>query len=148
MQAKSVEFREYEYKILAAGAALFFSDDDVQLDAGALWKGISPGQMLVADDGVLSVRAVPDSYVRVLVDVREAEPERAEAEFSMLGSCLLDVPSGRIVIAGSAELYPDAARIPVRPALYRVAVYAGSLDTIYGGLRHSQNCLKVVLSLC
>ncbi len=147
MQGKQVEFREYEYKILAAGAALYFSDDDAQVDADALWKDILPQQMLVAGDGVFSVRAELDCYVKVLVAVRETELELAEAEFTLLGGCLLDVPSGRIVIAGSAELFPDAARIPVSPALYRVAVYAGSLDTIYGGLRKSQNCLRVVLSL-
>jgi hypothetical protein len=148
MQNQRAEFREYEYKIQVAGAALFLCDDNARFDAAELWSDISDQQALVAGDGVLSVRAEPDSSVRLLVDVREVEQLDPDAGFHPIGRCLLDVPSGLIVVAGSADFYGDAARIPVRPALYQVAVYAGSLDTIYSGLRRSQNCLKVVLSLC
>lgn len=144
---QQAEFREYEYRIYVKGTGFSLYDDDARADADALWRVLPDEQLIAVGDRVVSVRAEHDKYVRVLVDVSELEPTDHETNLALVGEGSLDVPSGRIVIAGSADCFPDAARIPVRPALYRLKVYAGSLDTIYGGLRRSQDHYRVVLWL-
>ena len=147
MRNQRAEFREYEYRIQVKDAGFSLFDDDVQAADPVVWELLPEDQLFVVGDRIVSVRARHDASVRVLVDVRESAPEANEPNQLLVGECSLDVPSGRIVIAGSQDYYPDAARIPVRPALYRVRIYAGSLDTVYGGLRKTQDHYRVVLWL-
>jgi len=147
MHQRSAEFREYEYKILARDGAFYLYDDDSEVDLDQIWNGVPGDLSMVVKDGVVSIRSDQEKKVRLLVEVRENEPCESYDDLLLLGDCCLDVPSGRIVISGSLDNFPDAARIPVRPALYKMRLYAGSLDTVFGGLRRSQDHLRVVLWL-
>lgn len=42
----------------------------------------------------------------------------------------IEVQSGRIVIAGCTDYFPEAKRLEVRPGTYRARIYYGDLDTL------------------
>jgi hypothetical protein len=44
--------------------------------------------------------------------------------------CSIEIPSGKIVVAGCTDYFPDAARIPVKPGNYRARIYYGDLNSL------------------
>jgi hypothetical protein len=40
------------------------------------------------------------------------------------------VTSGRLVVAGCTDYFPDAARIDVPPGSYRARIYSGNLNSL------------------
>jgi hypothetical protein len=68
--------------------------------------------------------------VPVDVEVRESAPEHMLSSWDHVVECSMDVTSGRIVIAGCTDYFPDAARVAVQPGHYRVRVFYGKLDAL------------------
>jgi hypothetical protein len=68
--------------------------------------------------------------VPVTVEVLDAEPHSDLDCWDHVTECSLEAPSGRIVIAGCTDYFPDAARIQVEPGAYRARISYGSLDTL------------------
>ena len=64
------------------------------------------------------------------MDILEHAPEDDFPEWDHVVEAGLDVASGRIVIAGCTDYFPDAKRVEVRPGSYRVRVSYGALDTL------------------
>jgi hypothetical protein len=58
------------------------------------------------------------------------EPEQDFEAWDQVTECSIEVPSGRLVIAGCTDYFPDAARIEVAAGTYRVRVSYGGLDTL------------------
>jgi len=52
--------------------------------------------------------------------------------WDQVDECSLHVSSGRIVVAGCTDYFPDAARVVVPPSSYRVRLYYGNLDAPEG----------------
>jgi hypothetical protein len=138
-------YREYEYSIYIQDGWLSLRDDDCEIEQAAT-SLTSEREFILAGNGSIAIRAPQFHKLRVLVDVRRSNAgAQDECGLSLLGECALDVPSGRIVISGSENDYLDAARIPVEPALYKMRVLAGSLDSMFSGARLSQNHYRLVL---
>jgi hypothetical protein len=58
------------------------------------------------------------------------------AEWQQVNLCSLRTGTGRLVVAGCTDYFPDAARISVRPGIYQAIVCYRGLDTISAdGLR-------------
>ena len=62
-----------------------------------------------------------------------------------MNECTLDVQSGRIVIAGCTDYFPDAVRIEVFPGSYRARLYYGNLDALSDDGLDGDDHYKVVL---
>ena len=86
--------------------------------------------MLAAGSGVVRIGTVRNMHVPVSVQILEREPNDDSAGWDHIVEASLDVPSGRIAIAGCTDYFPDAARIDVAPGTYRVRVSYGGLDTL------------------
>lgn len=99
---------------------------------------------VVADSGLVSIRVKSNVHAQLQVTVGDDRLVELRQDIIALGECALDVPSGRIVIAGSS--FGDAARLPLPAGLYRLRISIGSLDTVFGGLREKQN--RYFLDLC
>ncbi len=56
-----------------------------------------------------------------------------------------DVPSGRIVIAGCTDYFPDARRIDVPPGRYRVRVHYSGMETVSEDRLEGRDHYRVVL---
>ena len=68
--------------------------------------------------------------VPVTVQVCDFEPTLDLLAWDHGAETDLDVPSGRIVIAGCTDYWPDAARVDVERGRYRVRVSYGDLNTL------------------
>jgi hypothetical protein len=67
--------------------------------------------------------------VPLSLEVHDQEPLQDADGWDHVVECALQVDSGRIVVAGCTDFFPDAARVLVTPGLYRARVsYAGLTD--------------------
>jgi hypothetical protein len=68
--------------------------------------------------------------VPVVLEIHSVEPPLDLNAWDHVTQCSIEVPSGRIVIAGCTESFPDAARIDVPPGVYQARVSYGALDAL------------------
>lgn len=66
----------------------------------------------------------------VTVEVLEAVPDSDLDSWDHVPECSIEVPSGRIVIAGCTDYFPEAARNDVKPGTYHARISYGSLNTL------------------
>jgi hypothetical protein len=119
-----------EYRLFADYYQFYLQDESAAGDLSDSWTDEAVARLLAVAPGTVGVGTVRDAEVPVVVEVREEEPPPDFDAWDQVTECSLDVPSGRIVIAGCTDYFPDAARIEVPPGTYRVRVSYGALDSV------------------
>ena len=56
-----------------------------------------------------------------------------ENEIGQINECDIEVNSGKIVIAGCTDYFPDAKRIDLKNGIHRARIYYGNLDKLSEG---------------
>jgi hypothetical protein len=62
--------------------------------------------------------------------VLDSEPTVDLSAWDHVAECSLSVPTGRIVIAGCTDFFPDAARIEIDAGDYRARVSCAGLESV------------------
>ena len=70
--------------------------------------------------------------VPVTVSICEARPNIGDAGFERVKECAIQIDTGRLVIAGCTDHFPDAARIAVAPGTYNALIGYKGLGTLSG----------------
>jgi hypothetical protein len=94
------------------------------------WTDDAVVQMVAISPGALGVCTARNTHVPVTVAILDSEPPLETHAWDHIVECALEIRSGVIVVAGSSDFFPDAARVSVAPGTYRVRVSIGGLDTI------------------
>ena len=137
--------RRFEYKLVADYHQFYLQDESAMGDLSDSWTQQAVDRLLALAPGTIGVGTVRDMTVPVVVEVSDTEPVEDTTTWDQVNECTLDVQSGRIVIAGCTDYFPDAARIEVSPRSYRARLYYGNLDALSDdGLDGDDHC-KVVL---
>jgi len=83
--------------------------------------------------------------VPVVVEVADEAPDDDASAWDHVNECSLDVSSGRLVIAGCTDYFPDAARIELPPRSYRARIYYGNLAALSADGLNGDDHYKIVL---
>jgi hypothetical protein len=120
-----------EYKLFADQLQFYLQDDDAHVDdlSGA-WTEDSVKRMLAVARGVVGIGTARNMAIPVVVEVLEVEPAKDVDEWEHVVEGALDVMTGRVVVAGCTDYFPDADRIPVHPGAYQVRMSCRGLDTL------------------
>lgn len=102
-------------------------------------------QLLALAPGTIGVGTVRNMDVPVDVEVQDCGPTSDVDEWDHIMECGIEVPSGRLVIAGCTDYFPDAARLILAPGKYRARVHYGALDSISDDGLDGDDHYKVVL---
>jgi hypothetical protein len=129
-QLEGAEIQTYKYELFADYFQFHLLDESSDASLADSWTEVATSRMLAVAPGAVCVGTARNMTVPVCVEVFETEPDLDVASWDHVTECSLDVPSGRIVVAGCTDYFPDAARIPVPPGTYRVRVSYGSLDKL------------------
>jgi hypothetical protein len=122
---------KFEFTIFADYFQFYLQDEDVDGDLSDCWTKEAVNRLLAVTDGTIGVGTVRNMMVPVVVEVADGEPDEAEtANWDHVNECDLMVKSGRIVVAGCTDYFPDAARIDVLPGPYRARLYYGNLNSL------------------
>jgi hypothetical protein len=121
--------KSFELSLFADYFQFYILDEDTTGDLSWSWDEAATARMLAIAPGIIGVGTVRNMNVPVTVEIRDQEPDVDVPAWDYVVEATLDVASGRIVVAGCSDYFPDAMRITVPPGSYRVRVSYGALDT-------------------
>jgi len=122
--------KSLELSLFADYFPFYIQDETATGDLSQAWNEEATERLLAIAPGTVGIGTVRNMYVPVTVDILEEEPDDDSAKWDHVVEAGLDVASGRIVIAGCTDYFPDTMRIEVPPGSYRVRVSYGGLDTL------------------
>lgn len=114
-------FADY-HQVLLQDEAIIFPEPD--------WNEQSLADMLVVGRGWIVISTARNMTVPITVTIMEMELNDSFDEWDHVAEASIEISSGRIVVAGITDYFPDALRIPVEPGTYRARIFYGSLDKI------------------
>ena len=100
----------------------YVQDEPASGDLSDAWSQDAADRLLAVAPGVVGVGTVSNGNVPVTVEVLDVSPFDDSAGFDQVNECTLVVTQGPLVVAGCTDYFPDAARIPAQPGIYRVRV--------------------------
>jgi hypothetical protein len=137
--------RTYRFNLFADYFQFYLQDESVDGNLGERWTPEAVQRLLALAPGTIGVGTVRNMIIPVVVQVRKSEPKESLAPWDHVAECSIDVPSGRLVIAGCTDYFPDAARIEVKPGCYRARLSYGGLQSLSGNGLEGRDHYKVVL---
>lgn len=124
--------KRLDFEIYADYHQFYLEDEDSlrPFADGNVWRPEESDQMLMVRPGSISVGTARYETVPVSIEFHDAAPALDAAGYSRVNECSLRVASDNLVLSGCTEYLPEAARIGVRPGIYRVRVLYGNLETV------------------
>ena len=120
----------YTYQLFADYHQFYLQDESASGDLSQAWTDQAVADLLALAPGTIGVGTVRNMVVPVRVRIVLSSPPFELDLWDHVVECDIDVPTGRLVIAGCTDYLPDAARILVEPGHYRVRINYGGLDTL------------------
>lgn len=137
---------EFHFELFADYFQFYLQDEQVSGDLSDSWSPDAVKNLLALAPGTIGVGTVRNMTVPVTVETRDTKPDDDDFDtWHQINECSIDVSSGRLVIAGCTDHFPDAARISLEPGCYRARIYYGGLDSIRENSLEGNDYYKVVL---
>jgi hypothetical protein len=137
--------RTHRLELFADYFQFYLQDESAEGNLAESWNRQAVRRLLALAPGTIGVGTVRNMTVPVVVQVRKSEPKADLARWDHVVECCVDIPSGRLVVAGCTDYFPDAARIEVSPGHYRGRVCYGGLNTLSEDGLEGEDHYKVVL---
>src|SRR6266850_827574 len=123
--------REFRYEIFADYHQFYLQDDDQSKgDLSEAWTKEATERLLAVAPHVIGVGTVRNMTVPVSISVHDSRPKIREEEWDQITTASLKIDTGRIVVAGCTDYFPEAARIDVKPGVYEAIVCYGKLNSL------------------
>lgn len=123
----------------------YLQDERADGNLGDSWGEDATARNLAVAPGTVGVGTFRNVDVPVTVEVMNAAPSADFGSADLVTEASIDVPSGRIVVAGCTDYFPDARRIDVPPGRYRVRVhYCGMASVSEDGLEGADHYRAVL----
>lgn len=122
--------QKHKFELFADYFQFYLQDEAADGDLSESWTPEAVQRLLATAPGAVGVGTVRNMDVPVTVEVLDGEPGRDVELWDHVMECSIQVPSGRMVIAGSMDHFPSAARIEVSPGTYRMRVSYGALTSL------------------
>jgi hypothetical protein len=118
------------FELFADYFQFYVQDEKAAGDLSDSWTPDAVARLLATAPGTVGVGTVRNVDVPVEIEVSNSEPDTDLSAWDQINECSVEVPSGRLVVAGYTDYFPDAERIDLAPGTYRVRVFYGSLDSV------------------
>ena len=122
--------KSLQFNIFADYFQFYIQDETAMGDLSQSWDEEASTRLLAFGPGVVGIGTVRNMDVPIALEVHDQEPADDFSTWDHVVECDLTVVSGRIVIAGCTDYFPDAARIDVAPGEYRVRASYGALSKV------------------
>lgn len=121
---------KYELELFADYCQFYLQDEEASGDLSNSWTKQASDELLALAPSTIGVGTASNTTVPVTIELHDSPPEEDLALWDWVNECSLDVPSGKIVIAGCTDDFFDALRIRVEPGTYRARIFYGGLNTV------------------
>jgi len=122
--------QRHHFDLFADYHQFYIQDEPVEGNLGDSWTPEAIERLLALAPGTVGVRTVRNMTVPVDIEICDTPFDERLDAWDQVNECSIQIESGRIVVAGCTDYFPDAARIVVQPSTYRVRVYYGKLDSL------------------
>lgn len=129
-RSSHLNIQSLELSLFADYFQFYIQDESADGNLSDAWTKEATDRLLAIAPGTIGIGTVRNMDVPVAVQILETEPDDDSSEWDYVVEASLDVASGRLVIAGCTDYFPDAQRIEVAPGGYRARVSYGALDTL------------------
>ncbi len=137
---------EHHFQLFADYFQFYLQDGEADGDLSASWTDEAVQCLLALAPGTIGVGTVRDTDVPVTVEVRDEAPVESDySPWDQINEGSIEVPSGRLVVAGCTDYFPDAARVLITPGTYRARIYYGQLDSLREDGLEGDDHYRVVL---
>jgi hypothetical protein len=137
--------RTFEYKLFADYYQFYLQDESAEGNLDDSWSPEAVERLLAVAPGTIGVGTVRNVTVPVVVEITDGKPDDDMNEWDQVTECSVEITSGRIVVAGCTDYFPDAVRIDVSPGSYRARVYFGNLNSLSDDGINGDDHYRVVL---
>lgn len=122
--------QSHKFELFADYHQFYLRDETSATNCSDCWTPEANERMLVSADGVVIVGTARDMTVPVEIELHDIEPPQNLEAWDQVHECSIRVASGRLVVAGCTDYFPDAARIVLAPGSYRARVLYAKLDAL------------------
>ncbi|MDP2083484.1 MAG: hypothetical protein U0934_02790 [Pseudotabrizicola sp.] len=122
--------REKRFKLFADYFQFYLQDEGSKGIKGESWTPEAHQRRLALERCAFAVMTARNMDVPVIVRLYQDQPEIDLAAWDHIVEFSIDVPSGRLVVAGCTDSFPQAERIELEKGSYRVRVCQAGLDEI------------------
>ena len=134
-----------QIRLFADYFQFYIQDEAAKGDLSQSWDSDATARMLAIAPGTVGVGTVRNMDVPVTLEIHEQEPAPDFDEWDHVVECGMTVSSGRVVIAGCTDYFPDAARIDLANGDYRVRASFGALDRVSEDRLEGEDCYRIQL---
>ena len=122
--------KEYKLSLFADYFQFYIQDEAATGDLSDSWNDEATARLLAIAQGVIGIGTVRNMDVPVILEVHDKKPQDDLDDWDYVVEASIEVMSGRLVIAGCTDYFPEAIRIEVLPSCYRVRVSYNGLNSI------------------
>jgi hypothetical protein len=125
-------------------------DENIEVEPNTFWTPQDVKDLIGVTSGHIRVGTVRNMNVPVAIEIYDESPNEQylrslHNDADHVVECSIEVKSGKGVIAGNSDYYPDALRIPLTANTYAVNIYYNDLDTLRdNGLNGDDNYMIVM----
>ena len=119
--------RSLQYQLFADYYQFYIQDETANGDLSECWDAEATNRLLAVAPGAVGIGTVRNMNVPVTLEIHTEPPAQDIDIWDHVTECSLGVASGRLVIAGCTDYFPDAARIDLPNGNYQVRVSYGDL---------------------
>ncbi|MBC7930741.1 MAG: hypothetical protein H7Z38_09300 [Rubrivivax sp.] len=135
----------YSFTFFADYFQFYLQDENADSNLSGSWTEQAVSDLLAVAPGAISIGAARNKDVPVEVEIHNSEPGYDSSHWDHITECGIDIPSGKIVVAGCTDYFPDAARVAVSPGSYRARIYYGNLNLLSDDGLDGEDHYKVAL---
>lgn len=120
-----------ELELFADYFQFYIQDESVEGNLGESWDDNAVSRLLALAPGIIGVRTVRNMDVPVTLEILNEYPElESNSSYDQVNECSIEVCSGKIVIAGCTDYFPDAKRVELDNGWYRVRILYENLTEL------------------
>ena len=119
--------KSLQYQLFADYFQFYIQDEAANGDLSDSWDAEATNRLLAVAPGAVGIGTVRNMNVPVTLEIHTEPPAHDIEAWDHVTECGLSIASGRLVIAGCTDYFPDAARIDLPKGDYQVRVSYGDL---------------------
>lgn len=110
------------------------------------WTDEADKRLLAVEEGIIGVGTRHDGIVSVVVEIADCEPDEEMSRWDQVNETTIEVPSGRLIVAGIFDFLRDARPIDLEPGSYRTRLYYGDLGALSNGTFSNEHYKAIMWS--
>ena len=123
--------QSFELNLFADYFQFYIQDDDDNYgNLSDAWTQEAVDNLLAVSDHVIGIGTVRNMDVQVFIEITGTLPILNADDWDRINYSTIDCDTGRLVVAGCTDYYPEAKRINVDPGRYKVAIGYKNLDKL------------------